>query len=369
MATPDCEFFVMCGGCSYQHLDYSLQLENKKKHLANATDFDDVKVFSDNEYGYRNRMDFIFYHGGLGFRRKNRPLEIIDVKKCSIANEKLNILLKEIRKSFKGIDSFDNNKKRGTYKYAVIRTPTHDSSISFVLNEDSTKLGDAVDKIKEFAKTTTANNIIITYVTKDVDQSISEEYYAVKGEETLKETFLGKEFSYHIQGFFQNNTVMAEKMQTYVNNLLKKYDTKESYLLDLYCGVGTFGIINANLFKETMMIESYAGSIEIAQKNIEKNNIKNAKAIVLDAKHLKKVELKKPLYLITDPPRSGMDPKTIDEINRLNPEIIIYISCNVEQLKKDIPKFGQYQIKSAALFDLFPQTPHSEAIIELVRKN
>ncbi len=72
--------------------------------------------------------------------------------------------------------------------------------------------------------------------------------------------------------------------------------------------------------------------------------------------------------VITDPPRTGMHPRTIEELNKLAPDVMIYISCNTQQLAKELPKFKKYTVKSAAIFDLFPQTPHVEAIVELVKK-
>jgi len=80
------------------------------------------------------------------------------------------------------------------------------------------------------------------------------------------------------------------------------------------------------------------------------------------------MSLSSPLFVVTDPPRSGMDVKTIYHLNEVKPKVIIYISCNIEQLAKDLPKFKNYKLKSAALFDLFPQTPHCEGVVELVLK-
>ena len=77
----------------------------------------------------------------------------------------------------------------------------------------------------------------------------------------------------------------------------------------------------------------------------------------------------KDLYVITDPPRVGMHEETIIQLRKLKPKLIIYISCNVDQLAKDLPKFKDYKIKSAAVFDLFPQTNHMESVIELVLKS
>jgi len=157
-------------------------------------------------------------------------------------------------------------------------------------------------------------------------------------------------------------------MHKYVNELLKSYDAKDKFghLLDLYGGVGTFGIINADLFKKVTIVEGFQGCIDAANANIELNDIDNAEALCMDAMQLKKVKLTSPLYVVTDPPRSGMHPKTIEELIRLKPERLIYISCNVKQLEKDLPKFlKHYTLKSAAMFDLFPQTNHMESVVEL----
>jgi tRNA (uracil-5-)-methyltransferase len=368
MAKPKCKYFGKCGGCSAQHVDYDWQLKNKKKQVFHAIGYDDIQVFSDVDYEYRNRMDLIFHRNGLGFRQKGSWWKIIDIDECLISNKKLNELLKEIREHFKIVDSFDLKKQYGTYKYALIRTPNENCSISFALNEDSPRLKEAVEKIKEFAKITTADNVVITYLSKKMDMSTSSNYFSVKGDELLFEHFLENKFYYHVQGFFQNNTKMAESMLKYTKDILSKYDTKNYELLDLYGGVGTFGILNAKNFKEVTIIESLDQSIDCANKNIVENKISNAKAQVLDAKQLKKLKFGEKLFVITDPPRSGMHKDAITQLKALNPEVIIYVSCNAQQLKKDIFKFSNYEIKSAGMFDLFPQTPHVETVVELVRK-
>jgi len=369
MAKPLCQYFNTCGGCSYQDIDYVVQLEDKKKALANAIKYDDVKVFSGKSYHYRNRMDMVFHSDGLGFREKGYWYKIVDIEKCLISNDKLNGLISEIRGFFKDVDYFDLKKHTGTFRYAVMRTPQNDSSISFVLNHSSPRLADAVSTIEAFANTTTARNVIVTYVPPNSGVSISDNFFIVKGNDMLKEEYLGKIFWYSVQGFFQNNYEMAENAYAYCHELLKSYDTSEAHLLDLYGGVGPFGIINAELFKGVTIIENVQQSIDAADRNIKENGISNAQAILLDAKQLKSIELPKPLFVITDPPRSGMHKKTIQQLNELKPQAIIYVSCNVKRLGIDVPKFKEYKIESAALFDFFPQTPHSEAVVELVLKS
>lgn len=364
MATPQCQYFGTCGGCGAQHIDYNLQVEKKKQELAHATKNNEIKVFTGLEYGYRNRMDFIFHEHGLGFREKEKWWKIVDVEQCPIANEKINTLLKEVREYFRNVDSFDMEKQSGTFRYAVIRAPGEISSISFVLNASSSKVKEAVEQIKQFAEKTTAENVLVTYVPANTDVSVSSDYFVVKGNDSLEEEFLGKPFQFPVQGFFQTNSSEAEKMQEYVQNILQGYETKNAHLLDLYGGVGTFGVCNAEKFKTVTIIESVTASTNAAKKNAEK--YPNVAVETLDAQYLKRITLKQPLFVITDPPRSGMDQKTIETLKMLKPQCIIYISCNVQQLRKDILKFTKYKIKNVALFDFFPHTPHSEAVVELV---
>lgn len=360
-----CPYFGECGGCSTQHIPYEQQLEQKKNNLAKLINFDNIEVIYDEPFNYRNRMDFVFHPKGLGLRMKGDWKSIVDIKECPISNDKVNLLLKEVNNFFHHPDSFDIRKHKGTFKYAVIRAPTTGTSISFVLNDESTRLKEATETIQEFK--TTADNIIVTRVPPKTDHSIGSDYFIVKGSDQLQESFLNKTFHFNVQGFFQNNTKMAIKMQEYVNNILKQEQTSNHHLLDLYGGVGTFGIVNADLFKSTIIVEEFAPAIETAKENIKLNNAK-AEAHVLDAKNLKKLDLPSPLMVITDPPRSGMHPNTTKYLSIIKPDLIIYISCNPKQLAKDLHKFTNYEIHQAALFDLFPQTNHMETIITL-KKN
>lgn len=369
MATPRCPYFGKCGGCSAQHIDYPVQVENKRKILQSAAKADDVRVFSGSEYAYRNRMDLVFHPHGIGLRCRGRCFDIVDVEKCAISNEKVNKLIAEVRDFFQNPDALTHRDASGALRYAVIRAPSHCSSISFVLNSKSQRIAEAVEKVKEFAQKSSAENILVTYTSPEADVSISSDFFVVKGSDMLQESFMGKKFWFSAQGFFQNNTEMAEKLHEYCNSLLLKYDTKNAALLDVYAGVGCFGIINSHLFRQVFIVENSAECIKAAKKNIEENKASNCGAFLLDDRRISRLELPERLFVIADPPRIGMDEKAIIGIKAHRPEVIIYISCNARQLAKDIPKFKDYTVESAALFDLFPQTPHMECVVELRRKS
>ncbi len=366
MAEPMCPYFKKCGGCAFQDIDYTTQLENKREKLSQALRFEEIPIFSGSDYNYRQRMDMVFHPRGLGFREKGSWQNIVDVEKCVISNEELNTLITEIREFFHGVDAFDFKTHVGTFRFAVMRTPPSDSAVSIVLNKDSDRLPEAQIKVKDYAEKTRAQNVLMTYVTHDSGASISDEYVVVKGSDMLNETYLGHTFRYHAQGFFQNNHDMAEKLHAHCHDLLKSYPTQEAHLLDLYGGVGTFGIINSGLFKDVTILENYEPAIQACEGNIKENKLSNVKPILMDAKHLKILELPEPLYAILDPPRSGMNPRTLKRLNEIKPELIVFISCNVKLLRRELPYLSNYKIKSAVLFDLFPQTPHQEAVIELV---
>jgi len=368
MAEPQCPYFGTCGGCSLQHVDYPLQIEEKKRQLAKYTGFDDIHVFFDKPYGYRNRMDFVFHSSGIGFREKGKWWKIADIKHCAISEPRVNDIAQEIRAFFEDPDAFDLKTHAGTLKYAVVRTTDSEASISFVVSKDSATLAKTIALIKQFADTTSADHVLITYQIAERDDSRSSEFEVIKGHDELTHVLCGKTFTYSVQGFFQNNHVMAEKLQQYVRELLETQDTAGKHLLDLYAGVGTFGILNADLFESVIMVEEVSECIDSAKKNAARNNAENISAHVLKDRHLKQLELPVPLIVVTDPPRSGMHPKTIKHLNRLKPERIIYVSCNPKLLARELTHFDEYDIKSVALFDLFPQTPHLEAVVELARK-
>lgn len=363
MVISICPYFTNCAGCNLQHLDYSQQLEQKKIQISKLLNFEDIKIFSDKEYHYRNRMDFIVRNRRIGLRGKNNQL--VEVGECIIAEEKINQLLQQTREYFENKEIFLE------VKYLVIRTASGGDSISAVVSENSTKIKELVEELKQFTQKTSCENILLTYIAPNEEDSISTNFIIIKGTDILSETLLGKRFFFSAQGFFQNNTAVAEKMQQYVNNIISKYNftkTREATLLDLYSGVGTFGIINAELFKRVILVEGFNPCAEISKKNIIENNAKNTESLALDAKYIGRIKVSPPVYIITDPPRSGMDEKTIIKIKELNSESIIYISCNPQQLAKDLKKFKNYRLKSAAIFDLFPQTNHVEVVVELEKR-
>ena len=176
MRQPLCPYFGTCAGCDTQHLEYEIQLKNKVKSLSIFTNFpaDKIEVFHDKEYHYRNRMDFVFQSDRLGLRAKSS--KIMDIENCPISNDRLNELLLETRIFFNKIKSY--NLKPNTFLYAVIRTPSMDSGISFAVNDGSSNKIKAVSLVKEFSKKSKAENIVIGYAANN--EVLTEKFIVVK---------------------------------------------------------------------------------------------------------------------------------------------------------------------------------------------
>jgi 23S rRNA (uracil-5-)-methyltransferase RumA len=363
---PLCPYFGRCGGCTSQDRSYADQLEAKKGVLSEAIGTDDIQVFASPPFHYRNRMDFAFHSSGLGLRERGAYDKFVDIEHCVISNPELNSLLTEVRAFFEGVFYFDVRRRFGAFCYAVIRTPAGDSSVSIVLNKKDKRLDRAVARIREYAEVTTARNLVVTYVPHNRNISISDEYEVIKGDDMLSGEYLGHRLLFPVQGFFQVNQDMAVRVHEHISGKLRGYSTQAAHLLDLYGGVGAFAIINAPSFSGVTILENYEPAIRAAELNIANSNTANVETRCRDARHLAQEQFPSPLFIVLDPPRSGINPKTLKHLSTLECEALFYVSCNPKHLANDLAELGRFQIKSTALFDMFPQTPHMEVVVELL---
>jgi 23S rRNA (uracil-5-)-methyltransferase RumA len=361
-----CPYFGRCGGCSHQDTEYGLQLAEKTSRLEEAIGFEDLRVYPGRPYEYRSRMDFVFHSHGLGLREQGAFYKFVDIERCAISNPELNSLLAEVREHFSGVFYFDVRRRFGAFCYAVIRTPPGDSSVSIVLNRKDRRLKEAVDRVRKYAEASQARNVLVTYVPHNRNVSVSDEFEVIKGADMLSESYLERRFLFPVQGFFQVNHAMAIQVHAYCMERLSAFSTDQATLLDLFGGVGTFGILNAAGFKRILILENYPPAVQAAERNIAANRIANAETICRDARYLHQLELPRPLFVILDPPRSGIHPKTLRHLKRMECEAVLYVSCNPKLLGRDLKELDRFRIRSAALFDMFPQTPHMEAVVELV---
>ncbi len=365
-----------------QDRDYAVQIELKKKEL--IVDFslqkvgikDDLKVFLKHEFNYRNRMDFPFSAEGLGQRKKGHFEKMVHFKKCHIANAGVQAVFDEVQAWFESqkdkLDVFDVVKTTGTIRYATIRSSffSGESSVTFILNLDSLKIGEHKELIAGFAAGSKVQNVLIGLVKHNTDQSATPAVEVVKGSAYISERLGEKVFNYHTQGFFQSNSAVLMDIIYYIKDKVgAEYDT----LIDLYGGVGTLGISLMDAAKEIFIVDNNGLNTSAGARNIEANNCKNVKFFEADAEKSSELGIdlagKRSIFVL-DPPRNGIQRKVFKYIKNTLPEKLIYVSCNPRRMAEDIKILSEdYELKDFAAFDMFPQTRHIEAVGEMVRKS
>ena len=325
--SPECNLFGKCGGCQYQHLNYSEQLRWKKKqveelllHMADITFEVDEVTPSPDKYSYRTKLTPHFNKpkegkvGPIGFQQTGRK-SLIDVDECPIAHQIINNNLENIRKEVtQNADSY----KRGST--LLIRVDT--------------------------------NGKIHT-----------------KPESIAIEKVGALEFHFPAGSFFQNNASILEDFTRYVRSEAESSERK--YLIDAYCGAGLFSLTAASAFEKVIGIEVSVHSIKWAQFNAKINNISNTTFFAGKVEKLfTNVDVNgSKTAVVIDPPRKGCSEDFLNQLFEFSPNTVIYVSCNPSTQMRDLKLFlkSGFQLKRVMPFDLFPQTKHLECVMTLSR--
>ena len=210
----------------------------------------------------------------------------------------------------------------------------------------------------------TKDNIVIPEIPLNVVGIVLNDK-VLRGNYYITEIVNGYKYNVSYNSFFQVNLGACAKMF----DLLDKYILKDSNVLDLYCGVGTLGLSVAKNEKMVYGIEIVSNAIKNAWDNAKLNNISNVKYYCGDvSKVISRIENKIDV-IITDPPRSGLDKKTIEVMMKLEPKEIIYISCDPITLARDLKLLDGYSLKYITGLDMFSYTNHVECVSVLYRKS
>lgn len=380
---PRCIHFGECGGCALQHISYEDQIATKHEIVRNilADHLEDVEVEitpSPNPYEYRLRMDYVTAsdpivepNQRMGLRKRKSFNHVVDLSECHLIPVKY---FPKIRKVFErslelGLVPYDLVKQTGFLRYLIIRQQGDKAMLIAVTHSNDNE--ESLNRLAEFAIGQGFSSVYWLINDTDTDTSFGEinKYW---GEQFLQVSFQssGRDLVVSIgpNTFCQNNIPGFNLLVEYVKERILKFGDRRANLLDLYAGVGTIGLALSNLFENIYACEIVPESVELAKLNAQQNGITNYHIVEGDVRELSEHLKEEGDVVIVDPPRTGLEPKGVDEVLSLNPEKIIYISCNPITQAQDLNLMkDKYRVTSCRTFDMFPQTYHMENVVVLER--
>lgn len=330
---PFCNYFGVCGGCSLCHLNYENTLEYKKdrvKNILSKFDIPKINVIrNENDLYYRNKIELKIVDGKLGFYEKSTH-NLIEIKECKVTK-------KSINKSFEFVKNMKLENANVT-----IRANYNDEVLIIIDSKEKPVILNPEDYK------------IVGIILNDK---------CIYGQDNFMDKINNLFFTVSYNSFFQvNNYINSELFNLIKENIVGKT------ILDLYSGVGTLSIVASKVVDKVYSIEVTQNAVKNALINAKINKCDNINFI------LGKVEDKigfindKIDTIIVDPARAGLDKKTIEVINKLSPQRIIYVSCDTQSLANNLVDLANYEIKKFYILDMFSYTYHIECFCILDRK-
>ncbi len=382
-----CPHFLKCGGCLYQHLEYSHQLAMKEEQVKNIFEWNRVPyqeflpiIASPEQYAYRNKMEFSFGNeikGGeivLGLHRRNSMHDIIKVDQCNIVdkdfNQLLSIALEYARE--KELTFYNKFSHEGYLRHLVVRKAKNTGEIFVNIvttNSGQHRIKELAERFMEQSYDGKLVSIVHSINDKVSDVVSCQEMTLLYGSGTITEELLGLRFKISAFSFFQTNTKGAERLYTVVREFVK--DTKNKVVFDLYSGTGTIAQVIAKEAKKVIGIEIVGEAVQMASENATLNGMNTVHFIEGDVAQAVGELEEKPDVIIIDPPRDGVAEKAVGMIAGFVAKEIVYVSCNPKSLVRDLLFFGEkgYEVIKVQPVDLFPNTSHVETVVLIRRKN
>ena len=382
----DCKTYKRCGGCSLRHIKYNETLkikQNAVQSLVNKTLENKLKVEEtlgmDKPYHYRNKAQY-----PIGLNKEGKPVigvfanrthEIIPIETCYIQNKQSEEIAKYIFNFLVNhkIKVYDEKSGKGLVRHIVtkIGIKTNEVMCIIVINGNELPYEDIL--VNELThKFENIKSIIKNINTKNTNVILGNENINLYGNGYIKDILGDFIFKISPMSFYQVNPVQAEKLYNIGVELADI--NKNDIVFDLYCGIGTISLFMSKFAKEVYGVEIVEEAIVAAKENACINNVTNTKFIAGDVEKVLDdlVNVKKiiPDIIMLDPPRRGLDNTSIENIRKVSPKKVIYISCNPATLVRDLSKLeDKYNVKSIKPVDMFPFTSSVECCAVLELKN
>lgn len=382
---PVCPVYEECGGCQLQHLSYAGQLEVKRQQVQDALtrighlDTEVLPVIgAANPWNYRNKMQFPAAANAEGIINIGcyaaATHSVIDTDSCMIQKQANNDVLLTVRKWMRrfNISAYDEKTGKGLVRHVMARVGVHSNQVMAVIitsEYDIPHRKELVEWLKQYVPGLVS--VIQNINKKNTNIVMGNKTRVIYGEANIKDSLGALSFNISAQSFFQVNSEQAEKL--YNKALEFAALTGKETVVDVYCGTGTISLYMAKHAQKVYGIEIVAPAIEDAKRNAEENACKNAEFILGDAA----VEVPKllaggvrPHVIMVDPPRAGCEERVLAAMASVEPERIVYVSCNPASLARDLAYMEAHGYKAvvAQPVDMFPFTSHVETVVLLNRE-
>ena len=380
---PKCKFARQCGGCQLQALSYDQQLVFKtnkvKGHLERIGGFTDIPmepiIGMDELFHYRNKAQFPvgrnkegkivtgFYAG--------RTHNIIENRDCALGvaenKEVLDRVIAHMEKY--GIEPYNEATGKGLVRHVLIRYGYFTKEVMVCLILNGNKLPKEEQLVKSLCEIPGMTSITINVNKKRSNVILGEEICLLWGQEYITDRI--GDISYQISplSFYQVNPMQTQKL--YAKALEYADLHGEETVWDLYCGIGTISLFLAQKAKFVRGVEIVPAAIENAKENAKLNGLENTEFFVGKAEEVLPREYKKNgVYadvIVVDPPRKGCDETLLETMVEMNPERIVYVSCDSATLARDLKYLCErgYELRKVCPVDQFGMTVHVETVVLL----
>ena len=395
---PFCPHFDDCGGCTWQYLGYEHQLEWKQSFVAEVLErLGGIRepaplpiIGCETDRYYRNKLEFSFSatrwltqeeidRGGsiadrraLGFHVKGRYDRVLDLDTCFLQADPSNGIRNEARRIAlaEGLSFHDPATHQGFLRSLIVRTSTSgEVMVILVVGEERPETADRfVELLSQAVPAITSAHVVVNPTRNDDIGPHPARH--VCGSATITEGCGPLRLAIHPKSFYQTNSRQAERLYGVVRDwaLLTGSET----VLDLYCGIGSIGLYLADRAARVIGFEYVSEATDRARENAVANGLNHAEFHAGDVRELLRqvpASLPHPDLVVLDPPRAGVHPDVIDELIRIRPRQIIYVSCKPSTQARDLARLcAFYTIERIQPVDMFPQTFHIENVVDLRRR-
>ena len=373
----DCTTYKRCGGCNLRHIKYEETLKMKQnavQSLVNKTLDTKIQVEKtlgmERPYHYRNKAQY-----PVGIDKDGKPImgvfanrthEIIPIHKCYIQNEEAERLAKFVFDFMvkNNISIYDEKKGTGLIRHIVTKIGIKTDEIMCIIVINGNEIPNEKELVSEIISNfKNVRTIVKNINTKNTNVILGRENINLYGNGYITDKLGDFVFKISPLSFYQVNPIQAEKL--YNIGVESAGITNNDIVFDLYCGIGTISLFMAKYAKKVYGIEIVEEAIEAAKENAKMNYIENTEFLAGDVEIVLDNLINKneivPDIVMVDPPRRGLDNRSVENILKIKPKKLVYISCNPATLIRDLAKLEKfYEIKKIKPVDMFPFTSHVE---------